>query len=1135
MSTFPELAVLIIEDSESDAALVMHELESKGGKIRSLRIETAKELREALAQEWDIILSDFRLPQFNAIAALEIVQTVDKDIPFIIVSQAMGEGIAVELMRAGAVDYVMKSSLKRLAPAVEREVREARIRQQARTDAAALANSEKNFRLLAENAADMISRHRKDGTYTYVSPAFTRILGYEPYELLGHSPYEFFHPDDVPAIQRSHESVAAAAAETRVEYRLRKKDGDHIWAQSISRSLADQNTGEVIKIQVSTRDITQERLAKAELESSEERYRTLTTELQVGVLIQGPASEILLGNRRAYELLGLTEDQLLGRTSIDPTWNVIHEDGTDFPGPTHPVPTAIATRRDVRGVVMGVYRPVLKDRVWLLVDANPVSNVDGSVRQVICTFSDITGRKQAELAVAENQARFRNIIELSPVPYALNDVDRNITYLNPAFIDTFGYQLADIPTLGDWWPLAYPDADYRNYVLAEWQKRIQAAQASGGVFEPMELNMRCKNGTQKTVLVSAGRLSDTFDGVHLVILYDITERKSAEMQIKAQEAFLHSVIESQINGVIVVSKTGEITVSNESAAKILEIKKENVVGKSFKEADYWQQIDQDNNPISAENLPLAIALRAQKAVRNYEHGIQLPDGTTKWLNVSASPILDPEGKLFGAVASFIDVTEQHTVRQKMVRQLERLRLQDKAISSSMSGVIIADARLPDNPVTYVNDAFTHITGYEPHEVIGRNCRFLQGPDKDQEQLDKLRYALKNKQAGEFGLRNYRKDGSLFHSNLILAPVKDEADLVTHFVGIQTDITEKFTAEKALEQARERMQLALAGAQLGLIDINYESGQTYYNDRFGEIVGYTPAELVANFRSWQDLAHPEDLPEAEKKTQEHLVNLTPALEAELRFRHRDGRWIWILCKGRVVERAANGTPLRFTGTILDITERKEQVEKILELSQQLLKISETERSEISSELHDVVGQSLVLLKLNLLKFLRENDLRTAENEKVLLEPIAETLDKVRAISRRLTPSHMQKVGLPLAVEDMLESSQALSGVKFESNLDALDGFFPENWSIPCYRLIQEAVTNALKHSGADRIRISTVRLENNLEITISDNGRGLAEHNDANGIGFSLMRERVRGLRGHMFVNSSGAGVALHILIPAQKR
>jgi C4-dicarboxylate-specific signal transduction histidine kinase len=133
-----------------------------------------------------------------------------------------------------------------------------------------------------------------------------------------------------------------------------------------------------------------------ELKEAEKRYRTLVAELQTGVLIQTHTSEIVLCNQSALELLGLSEEQLLGKTSFDPDWNVIHEDGSPFPGSTHPVPVSIATRAPVKNVVMGVYHPSAKEVVWLLVNADPELNEDGSVKEVVCTFVNITERKKME-------------------------------------------------------------------------------------------------------------------------------------------------------------------------------------------------------------------------------------------------------------------------------------------------------------------------------------------------------------------------------------------------------------------------------------------------------------------------------------------------------------------------------------------------------------------------------------------------------------------------------------------------------------------------------------------------------------------------------------------------------------------
>jgi PAS domain S-box-containing protein len=129
---------------------------------------------------------------------------------------------------------------------------------------------------------------------------------------------------------------------------------------------------------------------------NEERTNKLIDSLRVGVLLQGPQSEILFSNKAALNMLGLTEDELYGRSSFHPEWNVIHENGSLFPGSTHPVPTAIATKKSVTNVIMGVYRPVSKDRVWLLVNAEPLLDDKGDIKEVICSFSDITERKAVE-------------------------------------------------------------------------------------------------------------------------------------------------------------------------------------------------------------------------------------------------------------------------------------------------------------------------------------------------------------------------------------------------------------------------------------------------------------------------------------------------------------------------------------------------------------------------------------------------------------------------------------------------------------------------------------------------------------------------------------------------------------------
>ncbi|MDP3089033.1 MAG: PAS domain S-box protein, partial [Methylotenera sp.] len=139
---------------------------------------------------------------------------------------------------------------------------------------------------------------------------------------------------------------------------------------------------------------------------------------------------------------------------------------------------------------------------------------------------DITERKLAEEKLTKSEGFSRAIIEASPVPFALNDDNGNITYLNEAFVKTFGYNLSDIPTLAAWWPLAYPDPEYRQQITDNWGKNLQEAQHTKMPFEALEINIQCKDGSQRTTICNAANLEGDFSGVHLISLVDITERKS---------------------------------------------------------------------------------------------------------------------------------------------------------------------------------------------------------------------------------------------------------------------------------------------------------------------------------------------------------------------------------------------------------------------------------------------------------------------------------------------------------------------------------------------------------------------------------------------------------------------------------
>ena len=249
------------------------------------------------------------------------------------------------------------------------------------------------------------------------------------------------------------------------------------------------------------------------------------------------------------------------------------------------------------------------------------------------------------------------------------------------------------------------------------------------------------------------------------------------------------------------------------------------------------------------------------------------------------------------------------------------------LMDTVDGLIIADCSLPDNPLIFVNQAFERITGYSFREVNGRNCRFLQEGDSEQkEQLDIIRTATKNNQPCLVKLKNYRKDGSVFWNELSMVPIFGAKGQLTHYLGVQKDITEKVFLKGKLQRIEDRYTLAMKGSRDGLWDWNILPNKTYLSPRWKSMLGYTENEIKNDFSEWQRLLHPDDKDAALSTLDAFLNNKTIDYRSEFRMQHQDGRYIHILSCSFASENEA-GKITRVVGTHVDITERKKAKEEL----------------------------------------------------------------------------------------------------------------------------------------------------------------------------------------------------------------
>ena len=283
----------------------------------------------------------------------------------------------------------------------------------------------------------------------------------------------FYAPESRPAL----EEVLKKAAETGEPYDLESLfipsgSKDKIWVRSLGRAV--YSGGKIVKLTGTFQNIDKYKRAEEALRASEERHRRLFETMAQGVVYQNAEGHIISANPAAERLLGLTLAEMLGRTSMDPRWQAIHEDGSDFPGDTHPAMIALKAGKEVSHVVMGVFHPGANEYVWINIHAVPQFR-PGETKpyQVYTTFDDITARKRAEEALRESEERFRSLVENATFGIYRTTPDGHILMANPALVRMLGFdsfeELAARNLECDGFEPGYPRSVFRKRIEREGQ------------------------------------------------------------------------------------------------------------------------------------------------------------------------------------------------------------------------------------------------------------------------------------------------------------------------------------------------------------------------------------------------------------------------------------------------------------------------------------------------------------------------------------------------------------------------------------------------------------------------------------------------------------------------------------------
>lgn len=311
------LNILHVEDNERDVALLTRHLSRAGYEVSSTRVETEKDFRLALAEEtWDVILCDYSMPRFSALAALKVVRELGLDIPFIIISGTVGETVAVEAIKAGAHDYLMKDNLVRLVPAIEREIRDlenrqARIKaeaQHARVQAQ-LGDERERLNNIIAHVPGMVweswrNEDSKASHRNFVSDYAEKMLGYTPEECLVPGFWShIIHPDDAQELNARTAEAFAEGKSLRAEFRFISKSGRIVWVETHGLPIFDED-GKPLGLRGVTIDISERKRAIEALLEAEEKYRSIFENAVEGIFQAAPDGRYLAVNPAMAKILG---------------------------------------------------------------------------------------------------------------------------------------------------------------------------------------------------------------------------------------------------------------------------------------------------------------------------------------------------------------------------------------------------------------------------------------------------------------------------------------------------------------------------------------------------------------------------------------------------------------------------------------------------------------------------------------------------------------------------------------------------------------------------------------------------------------------------------------------------------------
>jgi PAS domain S-box-containing protein len=772
--------ILLVEDEVIIAMMETQQLKKEGYDL--IHAINGEEAISIISKEnIDLILMDIDLGVGidGTQTAKEILKT--NDVPVVFLSSRSEKEMVQKTEKITSYGYIMKNSGINV---INASIKMAFKLYEANKK---LERQNEQLRTILHSIGDAVIATDRSGKIIRMNPIAENLTGWNSNEAEGTLLNEVFNIVNAQTRELAVNPVNSVLSSGQIvglanHTLLISKNGFEYQISDSGSPIKDAD-GNVTGVVLVFRDVTKEYEIQRRIEESENRFRTLIEDLHVGILLQGPKTEMLLSNKAALNMLGVTEDQLLGKTSIDPDWNVIHEDGSPFPGDTHPVPKAIATKKPVRGVVMGVYRPITKDRVWLWVNAEPELDDQGNVEKVICTFSDITDRKIATDALKKESAFSETLIESLPGIFYHLDLEGKLIGWNNnllALVGNAGIESAKNSVLN-----IIHDKD-----RALVSDAIRLAFEKG--YAEVEARLKVENGSNKEFFFNGKTLVKDNQFYLLGTGTEITERKKVEKEVRDMNTRLSRAQRiAHIGSWETYIPTGDLHWSEEMY---------HILGFPLNTPVNLGAVTQVFPPEELEKFKQSVAMAIDEG-ENYkqEYRIIRPDGEIRYIHDEGEVVRDENGKVIWMYGTTRDITEYKKIENALRETEESYRL---LFETSLDAILLTAT---DGEILNINPAGCKIFERTLDEIItGGRSGIVDKSDP------RLVLALEERErTGKFigELTFIRKSGVTFPGEVSTAVFKNNNGYNMTSMIIR-DVTERKLTEEKIHNLLAEKELIL---------------------------------------------------------------------------------------------------------------------------------------------------------------------------------------------------------------------------------------------------------------------------------------------------------------------------------------